>query len=100
MTIKLATAGRICVISDKAYPDNNLINYSHFVDGLWYPGTATKACTSSYRWFRDTFDGDFEALDEQAGNENVCSDGLVYHPYLNGELTPYQIPTFVEVLWA
>ena len=92
MTIKLATAGRICVISDKAYPDKNLINYSHFVDGLWYPGTATKACASSYRWFRDTFDGDFEALDEQAGNENVCSDGLVYHPYLNGELTPYQNP--------
>lgn len=92
MTIKLATAGRICVITKKSYPDKNLINYSHFVDGLWYPGTATKACAASYRWFRDTFDGDYEMLDREASHINVGSDGLVYHPYLNGELTPYQNP--------
>ena len=59
MTLKLATAGRICVITDKAYPDINLINYSHITDGLWYPGTATKACAASYRWFRDTFGEDY-----------------------------------------
>ena len=40
-TVKLATAGRICVITDRAYPDKNLVNYSLIVDGLWYPGTAT-----------------------------------------------------------
>ena len=26
MTIKLATAGRICVVTDRSYPDKNLIN--------------------------------------------------------------------------
>lgn len=92
ITIKLATAGRICVITDKAYPDKNLINYSHFIDGLWYPGTATKACAASYRWFRDTFDGDYAELDEIASEIPVGSEGLIYHPYLNGELTPYQNP--------
>ncbi len=31
VTVKLATAGRICVITDRAYPDRHLVNYSHEV---------------------------------------------------------------------
>ncbi|MCI8387604.1 MAG: xylulokinase [Clostridiales bacterium] len=92
MTLKLATAGRICVITDKAYPDKNLINYSHIADWLWYPGTATKSCASSLRWYRDTFGGDYKAIDEAAASLPVGSDGLMFHPYLNGELTPYADP--------
>ncbi len=92
MTIKLATAGRICAITPKAHPDANLVNYSHIVDGMWYPGTATKACASSYRWYRDTFGGDYKDLDDGAEQIEVGCDGLMYHPYLNGELTPYNDP--------
>lgn len=92
MTLKLATAGRICVVTDKAYPDTNLINYSHITDGLFYPGTATKSCAASYRWFRDTFGGDFKELDKMAESVDIGCDGLVFHPYLNGELTPYANP--------
>ena len=29
--MKLATAGRICVISDRAYPHPHLLNYRHVV---------------------------------------------------------------------
>ncbi|MDO5579767.1 MAG: xylulokinase [Planctomycetia bacterium] len=94
ITIKLATAGRICVITDKAYPDRNLINYSHVVNGLWYPGTATKSCAASYRWYRDTLGGaeDYRELDHHAAEIPVGCDGLMFHPYLNGELTPYADP--------
>ena len=92
MTLKLATAGRICVITDKPYPDINLINYSHIIDGMFYPGTATKSCAASYRWFRDTFGEDYKELDKQAESVEVGSEGLVFHPYLNGELTPYANP--------
>lgn len=92
MTIKLATAGRICVVTDRAYPDKNLINYSHIVDGLWYPGTATKSCASSYRWYRDTFGGDYGSLDSGAEKIAPGAEGLMFHPYLNGELTPYADP--------
>lgn len=93
MTIKLATAGRICVVTDKPYPDKNLINYSHVIDGLWYPGTATKSCAASYRWYRDTFSEDYAVLD--AGAEKIApgAEGLMFHPYLNGELTPYADPS-------
>ncbi|MBR2293723.1 MAG: xylulokinase [Clostridia bacterium] len=93
MTVKLATAGRICVMTNKAYPDRHMINYSHVIDGLWYPGTATKSAAASYRWYRDTFDGSYGELDEGAARVPIGSDGLVFHPYLNGELTPYADPT-------
>jgi xylulokinase len=74
MTLKLATAGRICVITDKPYSDVNLINYSHIIDGLFYPGTATKSCAASYRWFRDTFGGDYGELDEMAKAVDIGCD--------------------------
>lgn len=93
VTVKLATAGRICVITDRPYQDRNLVNYAHIVDGLWYPGTATKAAASSYRWYRDTFGGDYESLNEGACQVPIGSEGLLYHPYINGELTPYADPS-------
>lgn len=92
VTVKLATAGRICVITDKPYPDRHLVNYSHIVDGLWYPGTATKSCAASYRWYRDTFGGEYKDLDNMAENIPIGAEGLIFHPYLNGELTPYADP--------
>ena len=93
VTVKLATAGRICVITDKPYPDRHLVNYSHIADGLWYPGTATKSCAASYRWYRDTFGGEYKELDNGAEKIAIGCDGLIFHPYLNGELTPYADPT-------
>ncbi len=92
VTVKLATAGRICVITDRPYPDRHLVNYSHVAAGLWYPGTATKAAASSYRWYRDTFGGDYKELDAGAENVPLGCEGLIFHPYLNGELTPYADP--------
>lgn len=92
VTVKLATAGRICVITDHACPDRHLVNYSHIVPGLWYPGTATKAAASSYRWYRDTFGEDYAALNTAAAEVPLGCAGLMYHPYINGELTPYADP--------
>ena len=69
-----------------------MVNYAHVAEGLWYPGTATKAAASSYRWYRDTFGGDYPELNEGAQMVPVGSEGLRYHPYINGELTPYADP--------
>ena len=62
------------------------------MEGLWYPGTGTKAAASSYRWYRDTFGGDYPELNEGAERIPIGSEGLRYHPYINGELTPYADP--------
>ncbi len=92
MTLKLATAGRICVVSERYYADKNVINYSHLKENMYYPGSGTKSCAASLRWFRDTFGGSFEEFSEMAENIPVGSDGLFFHPYLMGELTPYANP--------
>ncbi len=92
MTVKLATAGRICVISNTPSAGKHFINYSHVAEGLWYPGTATKSCAASYRWYRDTFGEDYKALDNAAKEVPVGAEGLLFHPYLSGELTPYADP--------
>ena len=92
MTLKLATAGRICVVSNEYYPDKNIINYSHLKEGMYYPGSGTKSCAASLRWFRDTFGGSFEEFSMVAENIPIGSEGLVFHPYLMGELTPYANP--------
>lgn len=88
-TVKLATAGRICPITDHALVDPRLVTYRHVVKGLWYPGTATKSCAASNRWFRDTFGGEFESLSAQAAEVPRGCEGLFFHPYLQGEITPY-----------
>lgn len=92
MTLKLATAGRICVVSDKYVADKNIINYSHLKKSFYYPGSATKSCAASLRWFRDTFGGEYAEFDKLAESVPVGSDGLIFHPYLTGELTPHANP--------
>lgn len=92
MTLKLATAGRICVVSNDYFADKNIINYSHLKDGLYYPGSATKSCAASLRWFRDAFGGSFEDFSNIAEDIEVGSNGLIFHPYLTGELTPHANP--------
>ncbi len=100
-TVKLATAGRICPVTSKPIPSFQFFNYRHVVPGLWYPGTGTRSCAASYKWYRDTF-GAAEAAAADAAGESAYEllnraaeavpagcDGLVFHPYLLGEMTPY-----------
>lgn len=104
MTIKLATAGRICPITRQEIQNPLLINYKHVVPGLWYPGTGTKSCAASYRWYRDVLGGEerllgetsgtssYQLMDQAAENIFACQEGIFFHPYLQGELTPYFDP--------
>lgn len=96
--VKLATAGRFYAISDTPCLNPYLINYQYIIPGTWYPGAATKASASSFRWYRDAFadnlvcpDGRnaYTLLDEAAAGVAPGSEGLIFHPYLMGELTPY-----------
>ncbi len=88
-TVKLATAGRICAITDHAVVDPRLVTYRHVVKGMWYPGTATRSCAASNRWYRDTFGGTYEEMSAAAAEVGRGSAGLFFHPYLQGEITPY-----------
>lgn len=92
-TVKLATAGRICVISQHKLNSPYIFNYRYLEQGLWYPGTGTASCANSYRWYRDTIGkAPYQELNIPAEAINPGCDGLMFHPYLNGELTPYNDP--------
>ncbi len=97
-TVKLATFGRICVITDKPYQDEKLITYSYIIPGRWYPGTGTKSFASSLRWFRDQFCRDidqedpFRVMEDEARGVSPGAAGLLFHPYLQGEGSPYNDP--------
>lgn len=97
-TVKLATFGRICVIADRPLPDEKLITYSYIKPGLWYPGTGTKSFASSLRWFRDQFCRELDSIsaygviDEEVEKVKPGSDGIIFHPYLQGEGSPYNDP--------
>ena len=65
------------------------------------PGTATKTCAASLRWYRDVFGqhemllakekntSAYKLIDEAAEAIPAGSDNLFFHPYLQGEITPY-----------
>lgn len=98
-TVKLATFGRICVITEKPFSDEKLITYSYIIPGLWYPGTGTKSFASSLKWFRDHFCRDihksanaFSLMENEARDIPPGADGLIFHPYLQGEGSPYNDP--------
>jgi xylulokinase len=92
--VKLATVGRIAAVAEKPLGDPAFLNYPHVIDGLWYPGTATKFGASAFTWVRNAFwDGDhedleYEALDDLAADAPHGSEGLIFHPYLDGEFAP------------
>lgn len=99
-TIKLATAGTVSVVSGRPRPDPALINYPLVIPGLWYAISGTNSCASAHRWLRDKFfmepGGDgaaaFAAMDELARTTAPGADGLLFHPYLQGERAPYWDP--------
>lgn len=98
--VKLATAATVNVLSKEARPDNALINYYHVLPDHWYVIAATNSCASAHKWLRDTFfcrEGDdgsavFDAMDAQAVAVRPGSEGLFFHPYLNGERSPHWDP--------
>jgi xylulokinase len=59
-------------------------------------GTYTKTCASSIKWVRDVFfselpkqDATYVLMDREASSVPPGVNGMMYHPYLNGENAPY-----------
>ncbi len=100
--IKLATAGVLFLATDGPSVNPPVSCYPHIVDGMYYTATGTNSCASAHRWLRDRFfmppDGNadggavFADMDRMAGSVPPGSDGLVFHPYLQGERAPYWDP--------
>ncbi|MFG1343725.1 xylulokinase [Xanthobacter autotrophicus DSM 431] len=98
--VKLATAATVSVLTRAPHPDFTVINYPHVVPDHWYVIAATNSCASAHKWLRDTFfrrDGEdgsavFTHMDRRAAAVEPGSEGLFFHPYLNGERSPHWDP--------
>ncbi len=68
--------------------------YPHIVEGMFYTATGTNSCASAHRWLRDIMfaEGGFAAMDALAAGVRPGADGLLFHPYLQGERAPYWDP--------
>ncbi|NBV70637.1 MAG: xylulokinase [Burkholderiaceae bacterium] len=97
-TVKLATAGTVSVVSKNPNLHKTLINYPFVLADHWYTISGTNSCASAHRWLRDTFFpaengvNGFDLMDQMAGQVKPGSEGLIFHPYLQGERAPYWDP--------
>jgi xylulokinase len=92
--VKLATAGVTYLVTDGPVVRPPVSCYPHIVEGLYYTATGINSCASAHRWMRDQFfaaEG-FDGMDVLATSVPAGSEGLLFHPYLQGERAPYWDP--------
>ena len=99
LIIKLATAGNVNAMTAAAHPHPKTLTYSHIVPSMWYSVSATNAAALCMRWLRDTFyrdngdrgdNGDaWKRIEGEASGSPIGSNGVFFHPYLQGERCPY-----------
>ena len=102
--IKLATAGNVNIMTAEPHPYKTTLTYSHVIDGMWYSVSATNAAALCQRWLRDLVCQDlkrestetgvatYELMDREASQSPAGANGVFFHPYLQGERSPYWDP--------
>jgi len=97
-SITLGTSANANIVTRELAPSRVSMAYPHFIDEYGLAVMATNSGASSLRWFRESFfpnfrDGDSRAADLQlmeiAAAVPAGADGLLFHPYLNGERSPH-----------
>ncbi len=98
LIVKLATAGNVNAMTDAPHPDARTLTYSHVIPGMWYTVSATNQAALCCRWMRDNFfaaeqrEGEgnvYDRMDREAAASPVGANGVFFHPYLQGERSPY-----------
>ena len=90
LILKLATAGNVNAMTAEPHPHPKTLTYGHVVPGMWYSVSATNAAALCQRWFRDAFGfAGYQAMDAEAIQSPVGANGVMFHPYLQGERCPY-----------
>jgi len=92
--VKLATAGVLFLATDGPSVNPPISCYPHIIEGMYYTATGTNSCASAHRWLRDMMfaAGGFAEMDALAAGIKAGAEGLLFHPYLQGERAPYWDP--------
>lgn len=99
--LRVGSAGGAMTVTDRAAFHPGVITYPHVADGRFYKQAGTNACATSLKWLRDLCrslrgtDGPeftYETMDRLAAECPPSAEGLMFHPYLQGERAPYWNP--------
>ena len=100
--LKLGTAANVNLVMRAAKPYPGAILYRHVVDPHWFAITATNSGTSTLQWFAETFcrsatlypagQPAYQQVEALAADSVPGARGLLFHPYLQGERSPYWDP--------
>ncbi len=102
--VKLGTAANVNLVTAEPKPSPTAITYRHVIDGRYFSILATNAGTLTMNWFRDTFARSevaqaeaqglsvYDLIGQLAAGAPVGCEGLLFHPYLMGERSPYWDP--------
>lgn len=92
--VRIGTAGGIHFIRESGSADSRLLTYPYVADELWYSQAGTSSAGSAIAWAitaaKDApTSNDYAEFSQLAATAPAGSDGVMFHPYLAGERTPY-----------
>jgi xylulokinase len=99
--IRLGTAGALVTVTEDLgeVDRGRYYVWSYLYPGQWMLDNNTRSCAQSTAWFRDVFHAGetdsnraYQTMAEEAAGVGLGSDGLFFHPYLQGEDSPYWDP--------
>ena len=99
--VRVGSAGGVMTVTDQPTYHRGIITYPHVVDGLYYKQAGTNSCATSMKWIRNLcvrIQGEgapafsYDHLDQLAAEAEPGAGGLIFHPYLQGERSPYWNP--------
>ena len=99
--VRVGSAGGIMAVTENPSYSRGIITYPHLVTGLFYKQAGTNSCATSLKWIRNlaqsirgtnTPELSYEELDLLAGEATLGANGLIFHPYIQGERAPYWNP--------
>jgi xylulokinase len=93
--IRIGTAGGIHLVRQTLKTNPRLLNYPFPEGGLWYSQAGTNSAGSAIAYAAafnlsgTPGDEDFDAFSSLAASAEPGAEGIIFHPYLSGERTPY-----------
>ncbi|MBK8022596.1 MAG: xylulokinase [Chloroflexi bacterium] len=87
--LSLGTGGSIYIAQDKPLAHPQLLTFAHVLEKQWFVGGTIVAFGASLAWCRDLLNQhDFNDLTARAAESEPGAGGLLFLPYLSGELQP------------
>lgn len=88
--LSLGTAGTIYIVEDKPIVHSQLLSFLHVLPGQTLLGGSMAAVGAGLNWIRKLFGTEFDylQLSEMARQSAPGAGGVIFLPYLSGELQP------------